>query len=212
MVKNIIIVSDYSEINSVSGGAANVAINTASLLSQKGYKVYFFSGTGAPDKLLTASPNVEIISTGQNDLLHDKNRIRIMLNGIYNFKAEREFRKLLSRLDKEDTVIHIHSWAKVLSCSVFKAAFDMNFRVFITIHDYMLVCPTMNLFHYHENHICEIKPMSMKCIFTNCDKRHYYHKVWRFIRQYVQNRIIGKVSQASGIGYIFISEFSSLNY
>lgn len=200
--------NDYSEINTVSGGAANVAINTAYLLSHKGYNVYFFSGTGTPDKFLMQSPGIEIISTGQNDLLHDKNRIRIMMNGIYNFKSEKEFRKLLSRLNKEGTVIHVHAWAKVLSCSVFKVASDMGFKVFITIHDYMLVCPNINIFHYPRNQICEIKPMSMKCFLTNCDKRHYYHKVWRFIRAYVQNRIIRKASHTSGIGYIFISEFS----
>ena len=50
--------------------------------------------------------------------------------------------------------------------------------------------------------------MSAKCFCTKCDKRHYYHKIWRCIRQIVQNKIIRNIADAGRIGYIFISEFS----
>lgn len=208
MIKNIVVVADFAEVNTLGGGAARASIDTANLLAKLGLKVYFFTGTGEPDPLLKQSANLEIIHLGQKDILSEKNRIKAFFRGIYNFKAYRELKKLLGKLNKEDTVVHIHSWFKVSSSSVFKAVSEMGFRMYLTVHDYLLCCPTLNFFNYQCNHICEIKPMSMKCFLTNCDKRHYYHKVWRFIREYVQNRIIRKAAHTSGIGYIFISEFS----
>ena len=66
MLKNIVIVSDYSEINSVSGGAANVAINTASMLSQKVYNAY-----GIPviaSDCSAASDNASFVYHSQKEL------------------------------------------------------------------------------------------------------------------------------------------------
>lgn len=84
----------------------------------------------------------------------------------------------------------------------------MKFRMFLTVHDYFLVCQNYFLFNYVSCKICEIKPMSLKCFLCNCDKRHYFHKIWRCARQFIQNRLIRRLNQAGKIGYIFISEFS----
>lgn len=205
MIKNVVIVSD---LPNVDGGAIAVAVDTAYLLAQKGLSVYFFSGEGTPDPRLTASPKIKIISTGRKHILYDKNRFRAFVNGIYSLRVAHVLKDLLGTLDAEQTVVHVHSWTRVLSPSVFKAALNMGFRVFITIHDYQMVCPTGNLYDYQKQCICEITPMSLKCFLCNCDKRHYYHKIHRLLRQYVQNRIIRNAAGKGRIGYIFISEFS----
>ena len=202
MIKNVVILSEFPEID---GGGVAVAIDTACLLAQHGLNVYYFSGAGNPDPRLLSSPNIKVVSTGQSHIFHDKNRLRAFVNGIYNFKAARILRELLATLDKEETVVHVHCWARLLSPSVFKAANDMGFRIFITIHDYLLSCPDWNFYDNHARQICERTPMSLKCFLCNCDKRqNYVHKVYRFFRQYVQNWIVKRIN----MGYIFISEFS----
>ncbi len=202
MLKNVVIVCDYAY---VEGGAAAIAIDTALKLAQHGYSVYFFAGSGTPDERLLNSKNIRFVSAEQDDILHDKNRIRAMMKGIWNFRTARAFRDLLSLLDKDETVLHIHTWTKVLSSSVFREAFKAGFRTFLTFHDYFTVCPNGGCYNYQAGRICEIPPMSMKCVLSNCDARHYYHKIWRVIRQYVQNK---SLREKSGMGYIFISEFS----
>ena len=202
MLKNIVIVSDNADVN---GGAADITINTASMLAERGYKIYFFAGTGEPDKKLIHS-NINIINLNQYDLISNPNKLMAAFQGIYNFKARREFAKLLSTLNKDETIIHIHTWTKVLSSSIYRAAFKSGFKIFLTIHDYFLPCPNGGFYDFVENHICERQPLSLKCILCNCDRRHYYHKIWRLIKQFVQNRTIFK--NFDKIGYIFISEFS----
>ena len=201
MLKNVVIVSDSADIN---GGAADVAINTASMLAERGYKVYFFAGSGEPDKKLIHS-NINITNLNQYDLINNPNKLMAAFQGIYNFKARREFAKLLSTLNKDETIIHIHSWTKVLSSSIFKSAFESGFKIFLTVHEYFLSCPNGGFYDFVENHICERQPLSLKCILCNCDKRHYYHKIWRVIRHFLQNRIILK--NFDKIGYIFIINF-----
>lgn len=206
MLKNIVVVSDAANVR---GGAEEVAVNTAVKFAMKGYRVYFFSGTGEPDERLKKSSNIHIVNLGQDDLFHDKNRIRAFFSGIYNFQAARTFRKLLNTLESSETVVHVHQFRLKLSISVVKVAADMGFPVFITIHDYMLSCPATNFYNYVSQSICEITPLSIKCFLCNCDKRHYYHKLWRFIRQYVQDKVILNLeNKKRKLGYIFISEFS----
>ena len=201
-MRNVVIISDLPNID---GGAIAVAVDTACLMAQYGLNVFFFSGEGEPAPRLLSSSNIKIINTGQKHILRDKNRLRAFVNGIYSLSAARVLRNLLGTLDMEQTVVHVHSWTRVLSPSVFKAVLDTGFRVFITIHDYLTVCPNGNLYDYQKHCICEIPPMSLKCFFCNCDKRHYYHKIHRFLRQCVQNKFI---RGNPNIGYIFISDFS----
>ena len=198
MIKNVVIIADFPEID---GGGVAVAVDTAYLLAQRGLNVYFFAGAGTPEKRLLSSPNIKVVSTGQPHIFHDKNRLRAFINGVYNFKAARMLRELLGTLNREETVVHVHCWARSVSPSVFKAANDMGFRMFITVHDYLLSCPDWNFYDNHAHQICERTPMSLKCFLCNCDKRQsYIHKMYRFFRQYVQNWIVKRVK--------FISEFS----
>ena len=206
IVRNIVLVSDDARIR---GGVEQVAVLTASELATRGFNVYYFAGTGEPDKKLLDSERIHVINMGQTDILHDKNKIHAAISGIYNREAANKLRQLLATLNSSETVVHIHQFTLKLSVSVMKTAVDMGFHVFLTVHNYMLSCPTINFYNYVNRTICELSPMSMKCFLCNCDKRHYYHKIWRFIRQYVQNKVIRNITCNGGkIGYIFISEFS----
>lgn len=200
MIKNVIIVNDFDYIQ---GGASKVAIQTADILSKQGINVIFFS---AVSKEKNDNKLIKYVSTNQNEALKEKNKLKGMINGIYNFKAKKDFKNLLNLYSSEDTVINIHGWTKALSSSVFSVAFKKNFKVYLTLHDYFTACPNGGYFNYVDNRICPLKGMSVKCICTNCDSRNYMFKVYRIIRQFVQNNIV-KLNKK--IKYVIgISDFS----
>ena len=199
-LRTVVVINDFDYIN---GGAAKVAISTAKLLARKGLKIYFFSAT---NKKKENDENIEYFSTNQEEALQDNNKLRGSINGIYNIKAKRELGKLLDKLDRETTVIHIHGWMKALSSSIFDAIYKRKFKFVVTFHDYFSICPNGGFFNYKKNEICCLQPLSWKCIKCNCDSRNYAFKIYRVIRQFIQNKIVrinSKIKYA-----ISISDFS----
>lgn len=186
MLENIVIVSDSGNIN---GGNANVALTSARELSKGKAKLYLFCGTGPVEKFIEDS-EIETICLNQKDILRDNNRVRAIVNGVYNKSAKREFEKLISRLNPKTTVVHFHSWSKVLSSSLFSVTAKYNIPIVITMHDYFSFCPNGGMYIYPQHKICHCKPMSMKCIKCNCDSRKYIYKLWRVARQVVQNKLL----------------------
>lgn len=183
-IKNVVIVNDF---NYIQGGASKVAIDTARIIKDNGIRVYFFSAVNRQEENISG---IQYISTNQNEALKEKNKINGVLNGIYNLKAKKKFKKLLETLDNKTTIIHVHGWTKALSCSVFDIAFKMKFKVVLTLHDYFTACPNGGYFNYKANEICHLKPLSWKCIKCNCDSRNYGFKIYRILRQFVQNKIV----------------------
>lgn len=200
-IENVIIACDYAFYQ---GGAANVAIETAVALSQySDYRIYCFTGNGDPcDDLKDNKITVKALHLP--DLLGNKNKVDAMMKGIYNKNVEHAFKQTYRNLDPEETIVHIHTWTKVLTSAVFKAAHDMGFKTFLTVHEYFLACPNGACYNYVKKDICEIKPMSVTCLVCNCDARNYPQKVWRCIRQFKQNSVIRNFRD---LNYIFISEY-----
>ena len=199
-LKNVVIVNDF---NYVQGGASKVAIDTAKLLKEEGYNVYFFSAVNKEEENIDG---ITYISTNQNEALKEKNKIKGAINGIYNFKAKKELKRLLKTLNFNDTIIHVHGWTKALSSSIFDIAFKMKFKVVLTLHDYFTACPNGGYFNYPKNEICHLKPLSWKCIKCNCDSRNYGFKLYRVVRQFVQNKIVKLNDKLENA--ISISDFS----
>lgn len=199
-VKTVVIVNDF---NYTQGGASKVAIDTARLLKEENIEVIFFSAVNNEEEKIDG---VKYISTNQKEALKEKNKIKGALNGIYNLKAKKEFKQLLNTLDKDTTIIHVHGWTKALSSSIFDIAFKMKFKVVLTLHDYFTACPNGGYFNYKKNEICHLKPLSWKCIKCNCDSRNYAFKLYRIIRQFVQNKIVKLNEKLENV--ITISEFS----
>ena len=93
-----------------------------------------------------------------------------------------------------------------MSSSIFDIAFKMNFKVVVTLHDYFTACPNGGYFNYKKNEVCRLSPLSKKCIKCNCDSRNYMFKLYRVIRQFVQNKIVRLNERLENV--ITISEFS----
>jgi glycosyltransferase involved in cell wall biosynthesis len=135
---------------------------------------------------------VEVICLYQRDILDDPQRLRAICQGLYNVKAKREFKKILNPLSPETTIVHFHSWTKALSASLFSVTAKYGFRVVVTAHDYFSICPNGTLFNFRKKRICNLRPMSIGCICSDCDCRNYTHKLWRVVRQLIQNRTLWK--------------------
>ncbi len=204
-VKNVIVVSDYGY---VEGGAGQIAHQTALALRQAGLRVLFFCGMPPVSEALT-NAGIETVCLGQADLLREKNKAKAFFQGIHNKKAVKAFGEVLEKFSPEDTVIHVHTWTKVLSSGIFPVADKRGFRTFITVHDYFLVCPKGGLLNFRKGEICEYKPMSFRCVTCNCDTRSYAQKAFRVLRQRRQNK---NIFTCKHLSYIFISEFSQTQF
>lgn len=183
-IENVIIVSDFANIN---GGAAKVAVETARGLAEAGKNVVFFAGGGEPCELLLHE-NIKVIALDMPELAKG-NKLRMFFQGIKNRRAEKEFGKLLDNSDIDNTVVHIHSWVKILSPTIFRALKKRCIPFIITAHDYFLTCPNGGFFHYRRNEICTIE-RGFRCICTNCDSRSYPIKLWRVARERFQRKCL----------------------
>lgn len=200
-IKNVIIINDFSYIE---GGASKVAIVSANELAKEGLKVTLFTGVTSDDLIIDKAVN--LVTLNQQDVLNDKNRLRAVINGLWNSNAKNKFKELLASFDKSETIIHVHTWTKALTSSPIREAIKQGYKVVFTMHDYFLVCPNGGFYDYNKREICHRKPLSMDCLKCNCDSRSYKHKIWRVLRQLSQKHI-GKVPDTVK-EYIYISEFS----
>lgn len=203
MIKNIVIINDFDYIQ---GGASKVAIETANCLKENNSElnVYFFSASHSSTSPLNS--NIINVCTNQGECLKSNNKFLGICNNIYNYGAMRKLEKLLDELGKEDTIVHVHGWTKCLSSSIFHVCFKKKFKIILTMHDYFTACPNGGYFNYKKNCICKYKPLSFKCIYCNCDSRNYFFKLFRVIRQFVQNKIVKLNKKIKNV--ISISDFS----
>lgn len=185
MLKNIVIVNDWG---CIEGGAANVAINTAVALASQ-YNVYLFCAVKPIEPRLEEA-GVQVVCMDKMDVLHDHDRFRAITKGIWDKQVENAFERLLARLNKDETIIHVHTWTKALSSSIFSVTAKLDFHVVVTLHDFFCFCPNGGFYNYKNNHICHLRPMSFRCMITNCDARSYPQKLWRVLRMAVQNKAL----------------------
>lgn len=200
---NVILVNDFAHVN---GGAGQVALKTAELLSSAGVKVILFSAVGPVSPALEEKKNLQVICLGQKDILHDPCRVRAICQGFWNWRAAAEFDLLLKKYSPRDTIIHIHTLSKAISTSILPVARKYRFKTVYHMHDYGIACPNMGFYNYRKNIICKKRAMNIQCILCNCDSRSYLHKGWRVIRQWIQQRI-GKLPNSIDC-MIYISRFS----
>lgn len=202
-VRNIIIINDFAHIN---GGAGKVAINSAIGLKKSGYNVIYFSAVEPIDTTLKDS-DVKIICLGQKDILSESNRLKAVKQGIWNKYAKKEFQKLLSGFNPNETIVHFHAWIKALSPAILQPIAKSGFKIVITLHDYFLFCPNGGLFNYQTLKICNRKASSIDCLLCNCDVRSYPQKIWRYLRQIVQWKVLKSIEKKN-INIIYISKLN----
>jgi glycosyltransferase involved in cell wall biosynthesis len=182
---NIVVLSDTASVN---GGAAKIALDEVRALALAGHKVDLVAGVGPVSKELEGLANLSVHCMGEYDINTDPNRLRAIALGWWNPRMGRYVSELMESLNPEDTVVHVHSWTKALSSSPIRSVMDSGFEVVLTLHDFLVACPTGTLFLQQSQEKCQIKPMSGKCIRTNCDAHSYQQKLWRVGRKAIQTR------------------------
>ncbi|MCM8736927.1 glycosyltransferase family 4 protein [Azospirillum sp. A1-3] len=177
-MSTIVILCDHAHPN---GGLAKVAIAGVVGLARRGHRVHFFTAVPPIDPaLLTDGITVHCLE--QPDLKGNADRVQAALRGIWNREAARALEGLLGGCPANDTVVHIHGWAKVLSPSVFPVCRKSGLPVLLTLHDYFPLCPNGAFFVFPEGVNCPHRALSTGCLATDCDARARHHKWWRAAR------------------------------
>jgi glycosyltransferase involved in cell wall biosynthesis len=202
MSQRIVIVCDQA---SKVGGHARVAVESAAGLARTGQEIFYFASRGPVDPELTDA-GVNVILTDQPDALDEANPIYGAFRGIWNFKAKKLLSELIRSNGSSSLLFHVHGWTKSLSPSVLSEIIAAGVPVVCTIHDFFSVCPNGEFFNFQSESICQLSPMSRKCICSNCDSRSYYHKLWRLARQFTMIHLAKFPSAITN--YIYTSEFS----
>ena len=200
---NVVILSDTGIVN---GGAAKVALDGAQSMARAGHRVELVCGAGEPGPELKNIPGLTTHRINDFDVLEDPNRLRAFANGWWNPRSYRYVADLLDSLERENTVVHVHSWTKALSSSAIRAAWERGFEIVATLHDYLLACPTGTRFLQDKLEKCHLRPMSLECIGTNCDMRSYPQKLWRVGRHLIQDQFGGIPSRVRN--FIVISRLA----
>lgn len=198
----IVIVNDFGFAN---GGTSQVAISSAVALKALGYNVIWYCAVGPIAPQLT-NANIETHCLNQAEIAAHENRWQAASQGLWNTKAERTLSALLATQAVNPTVVHVHGWSKALSPSIFKAIANSHLPAAVTLHDFFAACPNGGFYNYQNETICHLKPLSLACVCSNCDKRSYPQKLWRVGRQHIMNHC----SQVAGgvKHFIAVSEFS----
>lgn len=158
-----------------------VAMKSLRLLAARGVNVTLLNGHSQLHAELEES-SVEAISFGRSNLL-ELNGGTAAIRGLYDHKVRRAVHQWILRNDTPTTIYHLHNWHKVLTPAVFAALHPISSRLVMTAHDYFLACPNGAFFNFRTGEVCNLTPMSLSCLKTNCDRRHYAHKIWRTARQ-----------------------------
>lgn len=166
------------------GGATNLAILSAELLQQRGMSVTYFAGDGAPAE----KPAIDTINLDAVPLL-ERRRSEALRLGLYDPLVHEALSGLIATRDTPSTIYHVHGWSKILSPAIFRALAPVRDRVILHAHDYFLACPNGGFVNFRTNRVCDLKPMSGRCLTTQCDKRGLHEKAWRTARHMLREQL-----------------------
>lgn len=185
--RTIVVLNDYCH---VQGGASRVAVDEAVALAQQGLEVIFFGAVGPVCDELKQAP-LTVICLDQPELLNVGKNPGVMLQGLWNLPAYRRAAALLRTLDPRTTIVHLHGYTKALTTSPVRAAHEAGIAVVCTLHDFYTACPNGAFFDFQRRTACPKRGLSLDCMATNCDKRHYVHKAYRVLRSLAQRHLGG---------------------
>lgn len=198
---DVVIANDFAHIR---GGSDRAALESAIGLARAGHRVLLFTAVGPVAPHLLDVPGLEVRCLGEPDILGNQNRLDAAVNGIWNRQAASSLRLALADFDPARTVVHIHGYTKALSMAVPNAATKLGYKVVLSLHDYFLACPNGAYFLHPRLEPCTKVPLSAGCLGCNCDSRNRIHKLWRFTRTWMQNRVVRLPAQLAHV--IAVSE------
>ncbi|WP_170464900.1 glycosyltransferase [Ruegeria arenilitoris] len=176
----VVILSDFAKIR---GGASKLAVLQAELLAEQGIPVTYFCGDDG-DRL---NAGIELISMGGQSLL-ERGGLSAAASGIWNYAVQKRLANWIKMNDCGGVIYHVHGYHQTLSPSLLWPLKQVKSRTVMHAHDYFLSCPNGAFFDFRGQSTCPRLAMSGSCILHNCDKRNYGQKLWRVLRQALQNQ------------------------
>jgi glycosyltransferase involved in cell wall biosynthesis len=189
----LVVISDQSI---PIGGAEIMALLSATAAADMNVPITFIAGDTAEHCPLKPT-SVEIIALNGSPIKGSFREHGIV--GLSNPSARALIENFIATRDTPRTVYHLHNWSKILSPSVFQALRPVSSRLFISAHDFSLVCPNVVYTNYQKGGCaCPLTPLSAACIFTNCDRISYLHKIWRVTRS-IKRRLAINFSETGAL-------------
>jgi glycosyltransferase involved in cell wall biosynthesis len=175
-----------NDVSVVRGGATKVALQCLEAGREAGLTCAALVGDDG-EGLKERFAGMRIVALGERPL-RDGPVFTDVFDKHYNKRAYEALNGLLGE-STEETVVHVHGWSQILSPSIFYALAQHDVNVIVTAHDFFLSCPNGGLINFRSGAICDVRPLSTVCLMTNCDKRNYFHKLWRFRRALTQQGV-----------------------
>jgi glycosyltransferase involved in cell wall biosynthesis len=182
-IERVVVIHDFA---SPEGGAGVLAIQAAQEYHRRGIPVTYFAGaTGGGGEGLDG---IDLVGLQAARLL-DTSPARAILQGFHNRAAHNRLRDWIAENDTDRTVYHLHNWSQILSPAIFTALAGVEDRLVVTCHDFFNICPNGGFTDFPLSRPCELKPLSLRCLASQCDRRSSLHKYWRVARQVHLNRL-----------------------
>ncbi|MEO1321898.1 MAG: glycosyltransferase family 4 protein [Pseudomonadota bacterium] len=176
-IERVVVIHDFSR---PEGGAGILTLECIRQYIARGLAVTFITGEGMTPELKELG--VDVVGLESKRLL-EVSAIEALRQGYHNDDALDLLRTWINANDTPGTVYHLHNWSQMLSPSIFIALKTVAERTIVTCHDFFNVCPNGAFMNFQKLLPCELKPGSMACFASACDRRSQLHKVWRFARQ-----------------------------
>ena len=203
-MKSLVVVCDGAGL---TGGTERVAAATAVGFADREWRVGFFGGEGALSSAVAGHPRIEAVSLGLKDAYHAGSKAELLRRFFYNREAGAAFGRYLDGWDPKETVIHTHSFRRVLTASVVRAARARGFRQIMTLHDFGIADPNTSFYDFERGAICPLKPMSPACWARQCTKTGRAGKAVQMARATVNGPLL-RVWDAFE-GFVHVSPFSA---
>lgn len=178
-LKSLIVVCDGAGL---TGGTEGVATATALGFADRGLRVGFFGGEGELSAPVAAHPGIEGESLGLKDAYHAGSKAELLRRFFYNREAGAAFARYLDEWDSKETIVHVHSFRRVLTASVVRAARARGFRQVVTLHDFGIADPNTGFYDFELARICPLRPMSPACWARQCTKTGRAGKAVQMVR------------------------------
>jgi glycosyltransferase involved in cell wall biosynthesis len=170
----------FNDSAEVQGGADEAAISSACALAHSGTEMAFFGASGSADPRLLS---LRHRAPGLPQVHDPGSSWEKLRRGLWNPAVlERAEQFLEAEVVAGSTVVHVHSFTKVLSPALFSLLRKHRLPVILTLHDHFAFCPNGNYFRFSAGAPCDCRPLSGTCWATNCDSRGWAEKSVRMTR------------------------------
>ena len=123
------------------------------------------------------------------------------------FYAAAELDRLLARLPRGNTIVHVHGWAKALSASIARPIRRAGLPAVYTMHEYFMFCPNGGFYNIPAITSASWSRFRRPAGRPIAIPATYTRKIWRCLRHTIMERV-ARLPQSFG-DFVLISRFQA---